>query len=458
MQLLFLLPTALGATAADMASAMAVPGTDVVSATVTGQPLAYDVLTNLGILSPTEGHDLSYLYTGQIGVPPEVGTDLGAPGVAGDRTGLQLELDVPATANSFTIDFYFLSAEYPEFVGTQYNDTFKAEVAGTAWSGNAAIDSGGNSITINSALFTVTAPPDLQNSGFDFVGGGTGWLTAIVPADPLDRLTLNLLIYDMADGIYDSGVLLDNFSWSTTDVDEPVILEEVELDFLSPKRGPVDGGVQTTIFGSGFLDGCTAYFDGVEAPTVFVDSISLLAAPLAHASGLVDVEVDCSGSRAGLTGGYTYFDATDPVLEPTITFLSPYNVHVNGGEQVTVTGTDFEEGVLVQVDGVEHTALWADTTSLSFETTAHDAGIAQVVIVNPSGAAASRDGGLQFMDPPIWPPEDSARPDSADTGDTGDSGLFGSKDSTTINCSSGPTAPNAAWAGLALLIGLRRRQ
>jgi len=458
MQLLFLLPSALGATAADMANAMAVPGSDVVSTTVTGQPQAYDVLTNLGILSPTEGHDFAYLFTGQIGIPPEIGTDLGAPGVAGDRTGLQMELDVPATANSFTIDFYFLSAEYPEFVGTQYNDTFKAEVTGTAWSGNAAIDSSGNSITINSALFTVTAPPDLQNTGFDHTGGGTGWLTAIVPADPLDRMTLNLLVYDMADGIYDSSVMLDNFNWSTADVDVPVILEEVALEFLSPKRGPIAGGVQTTIIGSGFIDGCTAFFDGVEAPTVFVDSISLLAAPLGHASALVDVEVDCSGSRTRLIGGYTYFDSSDPVLEPTITFLSPYYVHVDGGEQVTVTGTDFEDGATVQVDGVDHVAVVVDTSSLTFETTPHDEGTVQVVVVNPSGALATRDGGLQFMDPPTWPPEDNPNPDSADTGDTGDSGLVGSKDSTSINCSSRPAAPSTLWAGLALLLGLRRRR
>jgi uncharacterized protein (TIGR03382 family) len=241
-------------------------------------------------------------------------------------------------------------------------------------------------------------------------------------------------------------------------VDEPVILEEVSLDFLSPKRGPIAGGVQTTIIGSGFIDGCTAFFDGVEAPTVFVDSISLLAAPLAHARGLVDVEVDCSGSRSRLIGGYTYFDASDPVAEPTITFLSPYNVHVDGGEQVTVTGTDFENGATVQVDGIDHAAVVADASSLTFETTPHDAGIAQVVVVNPSGASATRDGGLQFMDPPTWPPENSASSDSADTGDTGDSGLSGSKDSTSINCSSRPAAPTAAWAGLALLLGLRRRR
>jgi MYXO-CTERM domain-containing protein len=123
-----------------------------------------------------------------------------------------------------------------------------------------------------------------------------------------------------------------------------------------------------------------------------------------------------------------------------------------------VTGTDFEDGATVQVDGVDHVAVVVDTSSLTFETTPHDEGIAQVVVVNPSGALATRDGGLQFMDPPTWPPEDSPAPDSADTGDTGDSGLVGSKDSTSINCSSRPAAPSAAWAVLALLLGLRRRQ
>ena len=150
MLLCFLISVAEGATAADLASAMSVPGADVVSASTTGVAQANDVLTGLGVISPTDGHDFAYLYTGQVGIPPEMGTDLGAPGVPGDRTGLQLELSVPASANSFTFDFNFLSAEYPEFVGTQYNDTFQAQIAGTAWSGNAAIDGSGNNITINS--------------------------------------------------------------------------------------------------------------------------------------------------------------------------------------------------------------------------------------------------------------------------------------------------------------------
>ncbi len=440
------------ATANDLATAMAVPSADLVSTTIIGNASAYDALSNLGILNPTEGADLAYLYTGRVGVNPETGTDLPPMGSQlGDKVTFTLTFSVPATANSLSFDFYFLSAEYPEFVGTQYNDTFETNVTGTAWSGNAAVDGAGNDITINSALFSVTNPADLQGTGFNNTGGGTGWMTTLVPADPLDTLTLEFVIWDEADGIYDSAVMLDNFTWSEDEVDVPVIVEDLEIDYLSPKRGSIDGNESTTIYGTGFNETCKAFFDGVEAPTTYVDSYTMTAVPLAHAAGLVDLEVDCTGSQGDLVGAYTYYDSEAGEDEPLIDTVSPYDVEVDGGEEITVTGEGFHEDLVATLDGETLDVGWIDSATFTFTTPAHEEGLADLRVVNPNGLENTLSGALLFVDTPTWPLEDTGL---ADTGENEES----KGGSASTGCTTLPSRAGWIWVALSAVALVNRRR
>ena len=80
-------------------------------------------------------------------------------GVSGhDMTQLSIELDPPAGATCVSFDFAFLSEEYPEWVGSDYNDAFVAELDTSTWStsgnvvnapGNFAFDGANNPITVN---------------------------------------------------------------------------------------------------------------------------------------------------------------------------------------------------------------------------------------------------------------------------------------------------------------------
>ncbi|MAA79572.1 MAG: hypothetical protein CL916_09965, partial [Deltaproteobacteria bacterium] len=308
MIILFLSPL-FAAQPQDLSNAMSIPSTDILSQSLSADPLATANPTSLGVIYPTDGSDMAELYTGAVGIAPESGTDLGAYGDSGDRTTFTVQLQVPPSANSMLFDFYFLSAEYPEFVGTQYNDKFEANVTGSAYSGNAATDSLGNLVDVNSAFFTVVQNADLQGTGFDNgVGGGTGWLTMIVPVDPNDVVTISFTVYDVADGIYDSMVLLDNFDWSGSDIDIPVIITPIILDYISPKRSSIDGGIVTSVYGQDFNGTCSVYFDGIESSTTtFVDSTELQAVVPAHAAGIVDVEVFCDGVEGTLSNSFTYF-------------------------------------------------------------------------------------------------------------------------------------------------------
>lgn len=457
--LLLILTTASAwaATEADLYTSMAVPSTDVASATVIGAATGYDVLSSLGVISPTEGSDFAILHTGQVGVSPEPGTDRTPSGTNGDATTLSLDLVVPSTANSFVMDFYFLSAEYPEWVGSVYNDEFQLNISGTAWSGNAAIDSGGNVISINSALFTVVSSVDLMGTGFDGVGGGTGWLSIVVPVDPGDTVNLEMYIYDRSDGVYDSAVILDNFEWQESDIDEPIIIETITLNYLSPKRGPSTGGTSTVLYGEKFNETCVAWFDGVEAPTTYIDEARISAVPPAHTVGLVDVKVTCTGTADTLLSGYTYYETEGGTDAPLITGVDPYTVDVSGGETVQITGSDFADGVVVTIADQTVDTTRIDDQTLSVVTPAHVEGLVDVVVTNPDGLADTRVGGLQYVDFPTWPPEDTGPiPDPGDTAaleDETPKGEVGCACSTAPGASSG-----ALLAGMLGLVTLLRRR
>jgi hypothetical protein len=438
------LNAALAADPLDLADALDIDPADLSAATVAGDAVASEVLGGLGVIVPHQGADMAALSTGTVGGRPQPGDDLGPIGPAGDHAVLHLELAVPSTAHSFRLDFDFLSAEYPEFVGSSFNDRFSVLVSGAAWSGNAAIDAQGNPININSVLFTVTRRADLDGTGFEGVGGATGWLTVVVPVTPGDHVTVDLDVKDVSDGTYDSTVLLDGFEWSSSGLNEPVVLEDIHVDWLTPKRGPVDGSVQTTIVGSKFGYGCTASFDGFEAATELVDPEHLLATPPPHGAGLVDVEVACPAVSDVLVGGWTYFDTPAGNVPPRLDAITPFQVPLAGGLWVTAAGDGFTERATVTVDGVDVPANVLSPTAIELEAPPHAAGLADVVITNRDGLETALPGGLFYVDTPAWPPVDTAM-DTAPPGDFSGGG-----------CASAPASGLLAlpW----LLLAVRRRR
>ena len=453
------------ATPNQLTASMAIPSADIISETVVADSQATAVMPNLGILLPTEGADFSYLYTGAVGQSPQIGTDLGPSGQQGDRSTLTVVLQAPPTANSARFDFYFLSAEYPEFVNTSYNDAFEANITGTAFSGNAAIDSQGNDVTVNSAYFTITQSADLQGTGFDNGnGGGTDWLTMVVPIDPNDTVTFEFTIYDVYDGIYDSAVLLDNFAWSTSDIDTPVIVTPIRVDYLSPKRGPTEGGITTEIYGVDFNATCSAFFDGIEsAQTTFIDSTRLIAEVPAHAVGLVDVTVTCVAVDDVLVGGFTYFEGEEGMSPPEIHEATPYQVYTEGGDDVVLLGEGFQSGAVVSVDGEEMATTFVSDTRLSFTTQPHDEGFASVGVVNPDNLSDSRSGILYFYPRPETDEPSDINTDTGDLNgrddDTGADSLNGESPKNEVGCAT--LGHSTGWSWFVVLIGLmtmRRRK
>ena len=149
--------------------------------------------------------------------PNTSGSD-GGPSVRGDTDHdvsiLRIDLDVPADANCLSINFRFLSEEYPEFVGSFFNDAFIAELDTSTWTtsgtaisapDNFAFDPAHNVISVNAVGPTNMTGPNAAGTTYD---GATPLLSASTPVTPGPH-SLFLSIFDQGDDIFDSAVFLD---------------------------------------------------------------------------------------------------------------------------------------------------------------------------------------------------------------------------------------------------------
>jgi len=201
-----------------------------------------------GYVIPQPGTDFGNTFPNPLpNVPGKMGCSQSQPSSVNDYSEVVLKLKAPTNANSFSFNFYFMSAEYPEFVCTMFNDEFlvlqesKNEFASPT---NIAFDMQKNPVTINNGFFTVctnggtmytnncTHPvTELNGTGYEVlvgsqpVGGGTGWLTTTAPVTPGEDVTLHFIVFDEGDGILDSAVLIDNFQWLTNSVSSPMTIQ-----------------------------------------------------------------------------------------------------------------------------------------------------------------------------------------------------------------------------------------
>ncbi|MFO7567327.1 MAG: choice-of-anchor L domain-containing protein [Enhygromyxa sp.] len=179
---------------------------------------------------------------------------------ANDSVMLTLRVRVPTNARSFTTRMFFFTAEYPEWVCSQYNDFFVALIDSAAVDNpadkNIAIYDDGeahwpvglNILKTAPGLFRACesgnvgcqgdlpqtwydCPPDgadlLAGTGFDAidtgnscngagfpVGGGTGWLEMSGNVEPGEIMEIRFAVWDAGGHLFDALVLLDDWRWS----------------------------------------------------------------------------------------------------------------------------------------------------------------------------------------------------------------------------------------------------
>ena len=137
-----------------------------------------------------------------------------------DLTVLRIRLKVPPNANCLSIRFKFLSDEFPEFVDSEFDDGFIAEVGQTNWGSlkddpllirdrNFAFDTKNNPIGVNASGPSSVTAARARGTTYD---AATRQLRASTRVTPGSRTYLYLSIFDQGDRIYDSAVFLDKIT------------------------------------------------------------------------------------------------------------------------------------------------------------------------------------------------------------------------------------------------------
>jgi len=185
------------------------------------------VLSSLGVMLPTHGATFALLSTGIAGANPVTenqynpGSERGGwfaagkyidPGEPADQATLTLNLQVPAFMHYFYYDVQFFSAEYPEYVGTIYNDKFTTTVVSPSKGTTQYV------IDVNSGDFILTSN-HIPGTGYDIFAtsgdsSGVDWVsttprtpgadagaTALIrrehPVSPFEIITVKFDIRDV---------------------------------------------------------------------------------------------------------------------------------------------------------------------------------------------------------------------------------------------------------------------
>lgn len=457
-----LLPTlALGATPEDLIGALDIDWGDVVPGTATtthptagpSDPAMFDVRSSLGLFTPLEGPSMALIAT-DIAATIEDGLDHDFPpgGLGGDHATLQFALTVPADANSFSFNFSFFSREYPEYIGNIYNDLFSVHIDDGSGPMQIVFDAFGNPVSVNNALFVLTDPAPLANTGFE-QHGATGWVTTLAPCTPGSELQVTFTLYDEADGIYDSAVLIDHWSFGEGEVEEPITDPSpetpMEIGFLSPKEGDLDGGYEVFIHGAGFSTATQVFVDDVLQAAELLDPevLRIPAMPGAESERSVDLELVRGDEVLHLAAAFTYWDEDGAELPPVITGAAPARVHPDGDTELRVRGRDIapdaralfvspDGSLTTELDVLDRQDLGGGQAELLVLGPPQDEGWVDLVVLNPSGLRSTPGY-------PILVTEDAADPDLR-PGPPGGCG-----------CAAGGPA---AMPLMLLLLGARRRR
>jgi fimbrial isopeptide formation D2 family protein len=183
---------------------------------------------------PTNGSTFGVLSSGNAGNVADAGTFTSVSNNGGnirgntdlDVTIMKTDLSVPTGRNCLSVDFQFLSEEFPDFVGSDFNDAFIAELDTSSWTtsgstitaaNNFAFDPAGNVISINSTGIAGMSAANGAGTAFDggsTEGGATQLLRASTPITP-GAHSVYFSIFDQGDQAYDSAVFLDNLFLGT---------------------------------------------------------------------------------------------------------------------------------------------------------------------------------------------------------------------------------------------------
>lgn len=150
---------------------------------------------------------------------------------------------------------------------------------------------------------------------------------------------------------------------------------------VSPASGPLAGGSQVTITGTGFNPTNGALdvrFGAASSGAVYVLNDTTIQTTSPAGTGIVDVTVTTAGGTSATSAGdqFTYVPA------PTLTSLDKTFGAVLGGSIIQIQGADFTAASTVTFGGAAASVTFVDAQTLSVVSPSHSVGQVDVVVTD----------------------------------------------------------------------------
>jgi hypothetical protein len=164
----------------------------------------------------------------------------------------------------------------------------------------------------------------------DLVVVGSTEITGTIPAGTAGAVTVTVTQEE------DSAALINGYTY----------IQAKSVTGISPAVGPIAGGTDVTIYGTGFSGSATATIGGAAVTSLSVDSEYVITGVAPSGSlGLANVVVSDTQTIT-LADGYTYQQNL------AVTSISPAYAFTAGGVAVTISGVGFDANTTVEIDGV----------------------------------------------------------------------------------------------------------
>jgi hypothetical protein len=219
-------------------------------------------------------------------------------------------------------------------------------------------------LTVNGSNFVSGAVVRVNGSNRTTTFVSSTQLTAAIPAsDIASPGSLSVTVTNAAPGGGTSSAL-------TFTVNNPV----PALTSLSPSTATAGGAAFTlTVNGSNFVSGSVVRVNGSSRTTTFANSTQLTAAISSSdiaSPGTLSITV-VNAAPGGGTSGALSLTVNNPV--PSLSSISPSSVAAGtNGTTLTVTGSNFINGSVIQVNGSSRTTTFVGSTQLNANLPASD--------------------------------------------------------------------------------------
>ncbi|PKN55038.1 MAG: hypothetical protein CVU56_23360 [Deltaproteobacteria bacterium HGW-Deltaproteobacteria-14] len=222
--------------------------------------------------------------------------------------------------------------------------------------------------------------------------GGKTTLLAFAPAGTLGKVPVRVL---NPDGREDTIAEAFTYTDPTTLGAAPFIGE------VFPARGPTLGGTRVSLDGANYDPNARAFF--LPNPAVIEANVGsrVIAVAPAHPSGPSQVWlVNPDGQTIRALVDYTYIDPALLGTPPIVGSVAPRQGPTEGGTEVTLIGTNFQQSARVRFGAHDATSTSTAAQQLRVLTPAHPAASATVWVVNPDGTQALAPSPFLFLPPP----------------------------------------------------------